>query len=170
MSTWTTFWDMHSGGSQKEKYSKIYIEAEEKQAKVIFYNKFGHNPERVSCTCCGGDYSIDESESLASATGYHRNCEWGCTYKNGNEVSKEVALDKESKLNKGYQWAYIEKTSKSNLDIRKKCNTPDDDKWGIHIPLEEYLKRDDVCVIYATDIQPEEIKGEIPEQGYVWVD
>ena len=44
---WTHFWDMHSGGGQKEKFGHCYIEAPENEAKVIFYNRFGHNPERV---------------------------------------------------------------------------------------------------------------------------
>jgi len=76
-SKWTLFWDMHSGGGTKEEpYEKIYIEAPEEEAKVIFYNRFGHNPERVSCTCCGEDYSISESDTLEQASGYHRNCAW----------------------------------------------------------------------------------------------
>lgn len=70
---WTEFWDMCSGGEIKEEsYEKIYIEAPEAEAKVIFYNKFGHNPERVTCTCCGDDYSISESVSLEQASAYHR--------------------------------------------------------------------------------------------------
>jgi hypothetical protein len=73
---WTQFWDMHSGGGLKEKpYSKIYIEAPMAEAVVIFYNRFGHNPNRVTCTCCGEDYSIEESDSLEQLTGYHRGCE-----------------------------------------------------------------------------------------------
>lgn len=76
-SKWTLFWDMHSGGGTKEfPYEKIYIEAPENEAKVIFYNRFGHNPERVTCTCCGEDYSISESDTLEQASGYHRNCAW----------------------------------------------------------------------------------------------
>ena len=62
--TWTKFWDMHSGGGSKEEWNFISIEAPEKEAKIIFYNRFGHNPERVSCTCCGRDYSIDEYKTL----------------------------------------------------------------------------------------------------------
>jgi hypothetical protein len=74
---WTVFWDMHSGGGLKEgDYDRIYIEAPEEEAKVIFYNRFGHNPERVTCTCCGDDYSISEYDSLAEASAYHRNCAW----------------------------------------------------------------------------------------------
>lgn len=70
--TWTTFWDMHSGGRLKEPYERIHIEAPLKEAKLIFYNRFGHNPERVSCTCCGDDYSIDEDETLEEASKFHR--------------------------------------------------------------------------------------------------
>ena len=73
----TLFQDMHSGGRCKEEpFEHIYIEAPEAEAKVIFYNKFGHNPDRVTCTCCGNDYSIGEYESLAQATAYERNCEY----------------------------------------------------------------------------------------------
>lgn len=71
---WTQFWDMHSGGSQKLEWTKIYIEADEDEAKIIFYNMFGRNPNRITCTCCGDDYSISSDESLAQLTGYHRNC------------------------------------------------------------------------------------------------
>ena len=69
---WTEFMDMHSGGFQKEPYSHIYIEAPEDKAVVIFYNIFGHNPNRVTCTCCGPDYSILESDSFDEATRYWR--------------------------------------------------------------------------------------------------
>ncbi len=34
--------------------------------------------------------------------------------------------------------------------------------------LEEYEKNENVLIIYAKDIKPEEKEGEIPEQGYVW--
>lgn len=70
---WTEFWDMHSGGGTKEApYEKIYINASEEEARIIFYNRFGHSAERVSCTCCGEDYSVSESDSLEEATRYHR--------------------------------------------------------------------------------------------------
>jgi hypothetical protein len=73
---WTQFGDMNSGGSQKEKFDKCYIEAPEEEAKSVFYSRFGHNPERVTCTCCGSDYSISESPSLEQASAYHRGCKW----------------------------------------------------------------------------------------------
>ena len=72
---WTQFWDMRSGGGKKEKWEMIYIEAPAEEAKIIFYNRFGHSPDRVTCTCCGADYSIDEHEDFAQLTGYHRGCQ-----------------------------------------------------------------------------------------------
>lgn len=75
--TWTLFWDMHSGGGTKEgPYENIYIEAPRDEAKIVFYNRFKHNPDRVSCTCCGPDYTIDESESLEQLSGFHRKCQY----------------------------------------------------------------------------------------------
>jgi hypothetical protein len=71
---WTCFWDMHSGGGCKEPWSKIYIQAPKEEAIKVFYNRFGHNPYRVSCTCCGDDYSVSEEPDLFQATGYHRGC------------------------------------------------------------------------------------------------
>lgn len=61
--SWTRFFDMSSGGGSKEPHEVILIEAPEDEAKVIFYNRFGHNPERISCACCGVDYSIYEVDS-----------------------------------------------------------------------------------------------------------
>lgn len=127
----TQFYDMHSGGGCKEKpYELIYIEAPEAEAEVIFYNRFGHNPNRVTCTCCGEDYSITESDSLEQATAYHRNCKW------------------DSKLN-----AYVEESDNESL-----------------ISLEEFCQRPEVLVIRADSIKPEERQGEVPAQGYVWID
>lgn len=114
----TQFWDMHSGGGTKQKpYEMIYIEAPIDEACVIFYNRFGHNPHRITCTCCGNDYSVTEYETLEEATDYQRE------------------------------------------DYRTK------DKQ----PLDEYVKKPDVLVIYANEIQPHERVGELPEQGYVWI-
>lgn len=80
MSTWTHFRDMHSGGGTKEDpYEHIYIEAPEAEAVVIFYNRFGHNPHRVTCTCCGDDYAVYEGEDLATITAFQRNCRWDGT-------------------------------------------------------------------------------------------
>lgn len=106
---WTLFWDMHSGGMAKEPpYEKIYIEAPEKEAKVIFYNRFGHNPDRVSCTCCGEDYSVSEHESLEQASGFHRNCK--------HKENKWVEEPKSSRA-KNYQTVEEYKKNKDVLVI-----------------------------------------------------
>lgn len=74
MISWTHFWDMHSGGGCKEApYEHIFIEAPLEEAVRIFYNRFGHSPYRVSCTCRGEDYSISEYDTLEEATAYQRN-------------------------------------------------------------------------------------------------
>ena len=67
---WTAFFDTHSGGRAKEKAGIICIEAPIKEAKIIFYNRFGHSPDRITCTCCGPDYSISEHETFEEAAQY----------------------------------------------------------------------------------------------------
>jgi hypothetical protein len=73
--TWTQFWDMNSGGGRKEPFEHCYIEAPEDEAVAVFYSRFGHNPNRVTCTCCGPDYSVSDYETLEQASGYHRGCD-----------------------------------------------------------------------------------------------
>lgn len=156
---WTEFNDMHSGGDQKEKFSHCFIEVNEEQAKSVFFARFGHNPERVSCTCCGSDYSITTHETLQAATGFERGCEYVYIDK---ETGDEVVYNQPNywdlwhakRLINGH---YVERFSTSTLSFHKE-----------YIPLEDYIKRPDVCVIYATDIQPEELTQTVPEQGYVW--
>lgn len=70
---WTQFMDMHSGGSSKEKWQYIYIEAPIDVAEIVFYKRFGHNPYRVTCSCCGDDYSVSDYDTLEEATSYNRN-------------------------------------------------------------------------------------------------
>ena len=70
------FMDMHSGGGLKERYSHIYIEAMgEDAASLIFYNRFGHNPNRITCTCCGEDYAINEYDDSIFNTCCYRWCQ-----------------------------------------------------------------------------------------------
>ena len=69
---WTKFYDMFSGGSQKEPFETIYIEAPEKEAVGIFENRFGHSPYDICCECCGENYSVSESGSLEEASLYIR--------------------------------------------------------------------------------------------------
>lgn len=158
---WTRFMDMYSGGNTKEKgYGYIYIEAPEKEAMMVFYNRFGHNPNRVSCTCCGEDYSISESETLAEVTGHERDCKTLKTkkFKSGKKKGwykpKSKALryyyEKNESPPKGYEFD----TSWGN----RECQT-----------LREYCKSSGVLVVYASDIKPQEHLGELSEEGYVWV-
>lgn len=129
----TRFMDMHSGGGTKIKpYEYIYIEAPEAEAKIIFYNRFERNPERVTCTCCGEDYSYEDYANLEQATGFDR----GCRYDDATKT-------------------YVEEPG-VRFSFRP------------YVTLDEYLKRDDVLVIRADEIQPEERIGDVPEQGYVW--
>jgi hypothetical protein len=72
--TWTRFWDMHSGSGLKEQAAHIYIEAPEYEARSVFFSRFGHDPDRVSCTCCGPDYMVSEGDDIAQLTAFHRGC------------------------------------------------------------------------------------------------
>lgn len=155
---WTLFWDMHSGGSAKEKWTKIYIEADEEEAKVIFYNRFGHNPKRVTCTCCGEDYSISSDKDLAQLSGYHRNC----NYLVPKNKDKKMTKKEQEVYYRGY---YVEKGKKPPRGFTLSEYPP----WGKYLTLEQYLKSKDVKFIYAKDIKPSEREGDVPEQGYVWV-
>ena len=140
---WTQFWDMNSGGGTKEPQSQIYIEAPEDEACRVFYNRFGHSPHRVSCTCCGADYSVSEEPTLREITGYQRNCDY-VTDPSGKEscyFEPDVVSPKGWKVDPGY---------------------------GDHVPLEDYVQQDDVLVIREDEIADHERMGEIPEQGYVW--
>ena len=164
---WTHFWDMHSGGSTKEPpYESIYIQAPLDEAKVIFYNRFGHNPERVSCTCCGDDYSISESPSLEEASGYHRNCAYAWFDAQGNEMPEEWdprSLDPHrlygAARDQGYEQRIVERADPMKASYGHGLLT-----------LHEYEAQDNVLIIGADEITPDERHGSIPEQGYVWVE
>lgn len=163
--TWTHFWDMHSGGGQKAPWQHIYIEAPEAEAKVIFYNRFGHNPERVTCTCCGNDYSVSEAETLAEASGYQRGCDYAWFLPDGTEYQGEdVRIDYPS--NGTYLGAHEAGVVQR---IVERVN-PDRAKWNPYRTVDEYRQEPEVLVIEAADIAPEERVGTVPTQGYVWQD
>lgn len=159
---WTRFMDMHSGGRSKEKYDKIYIEAPEDEAKIIFYNRFGHNPERVSCTCCGEDYSISSEEDLAQLTGFDRNLRCVETKRDPetglylNDDPNVRYLEEDEQPPEGYTVSDI---SMIGRRYGKTAQT-----------LAEYLDRPDIMVIKAGEIDPAQRKGSVPRQGYVWCD
>lgn len=68
--------DMWSGGSAKENWDYIYIEAPEDEAKTIFENRFGHSPDDVCCACCGPNYSYYSTDTLEEITAFERGCHW----------------------------------------------------------------------------------------------
>lgn len=133
---WTRFMDMHTGGRQKLDWAFIYIEAKEDDAAKVFQHRFGRNPNNITCSCCGEDFSFYEhNEDLQQASGFDRHC----------------LFDGER---------YIEVS----------------DKYRKLIPFEEWLEDakdedSDHLIIYASDIKPEELKGETPRRGHlVWVE
>lgn len=155
----TRFMDMHSGGSQKEKFAYCYIEAPEDVARVVFHNRFGHDPENVTCSCCGDDYSIAESETLEEATAYERNCEFAYFFDDTGEYAGKETHAKYDGTQKAWcisgrpvSGKYIEEQDFGKMRIRESCNTSSADKWGIYVPLSEYISRDDVAVIRAGEI------------------
>jgi hypothetical protein len=175
---YTRFMDMHSGGGTKEApYDKIFIEAPEEEAKVIFYNRFGHSPDRVTCTCCGEDYSITEGESLAELSAYDRNCAYVYFYKDDGTKAEGTGKygkntvwdsDRRTRVFKGrdVEEGYVERPDLGHMEYgasRKSC----EDRY---MSLTDYFKLDSVLVVYAEDITDAERQGTVPASGYVWVD
>lgn len=159
---WTRFMDMHSGGGLKEDYALIFIEAPEGEAEVIFYNRFGHNPYRVTCTCCGEDYSVDGYDSLAEATAYDRHCAY-------------VYIDKHGVEHADHDWYNLTPAQRKELGshegpVGRYVERGHNKGWGDYQTLEQYLQSEGVLFIRAKDIKPEEREGTVPAQGYVWVD
>jgi hypothetical protein len=159
---WTRFMDMHSGGGCKEPpYEYIYIEAPQAEAELVFYNRFGHNPNRVSCTCCGDDYTITEDESLANITGYDRGCESGYVLPSGEEIFGEKS--------DGFWYALPRERSHELKPVHFERKSSR--KWaGEYVTLEQYFTRENVLKIPATEIKPEERVGKLPHQGYFYID
>lgn len=65
---WTRFSDDLSKGTLKEPpYEEIYIQAPKEESKVIFYKRFGHHADNVTCEGCLEDYSVSQYNSLQDA-------------------------------------------------------------------------------------------------------
>lgn len=163
--TWTQFRDMHSGGDTKcLPYENIFIQAPEKEAVSVFYSRFKRSPKRVTCTCCGQDFSILEYPSLKQATGFERNCtpletpRDPITGRFNNDDPILIAnyyLDPGEEPPVGYSlaggWPY------SSYRLGRQWQS-----------LEEYIIRPDVFVLTADDISEHERHLHVPEEGYVW--
>lgn len=168
---WTRFMDAYSGGGQKEPWPQIWIEAPEKEAKLIFYNRFGHNPDRVTCTCCGADYSIHEHETLEEATAYERGLRYAEAprlpngkYDNANSKYLEPNED----VPDGFTISRLSLLRSRNPPLGKTLEE------FLSTPFQDILVSKETTktplVIYATDIKQKEREGSLPIQGYVWVD
>jgi hypothetical protein len=144
--------DMHSGGGQKLQWNYIYIEAPLQEAKVIFFHRFDRSPSRVTCTCCGPDFSMMESETLEEATGYERKLPWIEPVINGKPDARQ-----------GKQLEYGEEMPEGWLLEKYPPSEP-------AITIEEYCKFANVKIIRAYEILPEERIGDVPREGYVWMD
>lgn len=154
---WTHFMDMHSGGSTKVKpYQHIFIEAPEAEAKVVFYNRFKRNPERVTCTCCGEDYSIREYADLAQATAYERGCDYTYIDSDGAEKTED-------------DWYALPRERRDELTGRYLERKARRFAYREYVALEDYMKRDDVLFIPASHIEPQDKRGDVPQEGFVWV-
>lgn len=170
-SMWTQFMDMYSGGGSKLEWNYIYIEAPIDKAKIIFQNKFGRNPEKVTCTCCGADYSINESESLEQATGYERNCRYAYFDKEGKEVHKDIAWVSGRGLLKGLTEKYIEESD--NIKIKEMTEKYPDNDWEEYykyLTLQEYKEKKNILIISKNEIKKNEYVGRLKKEGYVWID
>lgn len=152
--TWTQFMDMHSGGGQKLPWAYIYIEAPEAEAERVFRARFGRNPNRVTCTCCGEDYSASESKTLAQATAFNRECRYvederGWSWPKPDDYREGFYLEPEESVPEGYKLS----------SYRQR---------GRGISVEEYLKSEDIKVIYAHEITVNERQTPLEREGYVW--
>ena len=156
---WTRFMDMHSGGRTKvgdKEY--IYIEAPQAEAELIFQNRFNRNPNRVTCACCGEDYSISEAETLEQATAYERNCRWiederGWLYGDDRPADYRDGryIEADEEVPPGYRLSITWRKPQA-------------------ISLANYIEQKDVLVIRADEIKPEERRGELRPEGYVWAE
>lgn len=152
---WTHFHDMHSGGGQKLDWGHIFIEAPQAEAEVIFQNRFKRNPNRVTCTCCGPDYSISEDASLEQATAFERGCDYVYRDAKGNEAGEDEGWKSGVGITPGYTAGYEERPAR-RFRLRE------------YQTLADYLKAEKVKVIRAKEIKPKERKGKLKSEGYVW--
>jgi len=161
---WTLFWDMHSGGSLKEPpYDKIYIEISREVAERVFQAKFGHNPNRVTCTCCGEDYSISDYDTLEEASAYHRNCIWAEPKRPDNY--NKLSFQEQCEWSKIHPGGWFESLNTVPNDWRTDSKSDKD-----VIPLQEYVSRKNIKVICANEITDAEKNTELGGRGYVWDD
>lgn len=85
---WTVFYDMCSGGDEKEEFKILFVELPESEALNYFEERFGRHPWNVTCECCGPDYCITEHETLEEAKNH-----WNVTVYPGDGIEKVITRD-----------------------------------------------------------------------------
>lgn len=163
--TWTHFHDMHSGGGQKLAWGHLFIEAPKDEARSVFYARFGRSPDRVTCTCCGADYSLTESPTLERATGYNRGLRRLETPKASR--GRYVRVD-DPYFHEHYYLEPGEEPKPPYTEEDSALNFYRMRDGGQGLTLAEYVAKPDVLVVYAADIKPEERTAHVPQEGYVW--
>ena len=141
-SLWVHFWDMHSGGPAKEPATNIYIECDDQEeAVIIFINRFGHDPNNVTCNCCGEDYVINAPATLRQESGYHRGCPHIVEVRN-----PKTGLFTDGVPNDKYYYEPGE-------DVPEGWKI-EASGWSDYQTLEEYCASEFVMLIHAKDIRP----------------
>lgn len=70
---YTLFYDLSSGGYQKEGFQKLAVNLSMDKAEKWFEETYGHDPYRMTCDCCGPDYSVYEFDSLEELRNHYNN-------------------------------------------------------------------------------------------------
>lgn len=66
--SYTRFFDMSSGGKEKEAWTIITVNLPEDEAVKWFEDQFGHHPYNITCYCCGEDYAVSQYATLEQAS------------------------------------------------------------------------------------------------------
>lgn len=142
---WTQFWDMHSGGKQKLQWAQIFVELPQDEAVAWFESRFGRSPDHVTCSCCGADYSVNESPTVEEATAYHRGCAF--IYPRG------YPLDYAGRLAwKGQEPRWLDGDGVSGEPVPDGWEVRDyygSRKW---LPVSDYEKLPDMLVVRASSL------------------
>lgn len=171
--------DMHSGGGLKEgNYTHIYIQAPEDEARVIFYNRFEHSPDRVTCTCCGSDYSVTSEDSIESLTSYYRNCgteyydvETEESYGQLSYKDIEIKYSPGAKSVSTYRGREVGSRIIEEADLGSmQYGASKEECEARYRTLTAYLEEPNVLLVQEADILDSEREGVVPEQGFVWRD
>jgi len=177
---WVQYHDMNSGGGRKEwfRYLLLEVPAESNEgarrvADSVFYAAFGHSPERVSCTCCGEDYSIDVYSSLADATAYQRGLRCVIKKEGGRYIDSRY-IEPNEPVPDGYTLSKSYGLSEYRLrelgfDMKDRPNGVTLAEYFSGLAKQDKDDYDSVSVVFWDQV-PAKFRGqpEPPEEGYIW--